>query len=118
MPIFLYEAVDSSGQKIRQKIEAQDKKSAVANIRKKGLRPTGIKEVTDGGGEDVESTAPSMDTAEPTGRRKGGTGSVPRRLLTEFSTQLSILQNAGLPIVRSLKIMQGQQKHSSFKKIL
>ena len=120
MPIFLYEAVDSSGQKIRQKIEAQDKKSAVANIRKKGLRPTGIKEVTDGsgGGGEMESTAPSMDTAEPTGRKRGGTGGVPRKLLTEFSTQLSILQNAGLPIVRSLKIMQGQQKHSTFKKIL
>ena len=98
MPTFLYEAVDSSGQKIRQKVEAQDKKAAVAIIRKKGLRPTGIKELE---GEEMvggESTAPSLDTSEPT-RRGGGTGKVPRKLLTEFSTQLSILQTAGLPIV-------------------
>ena len=117
MPTFLYEAVDSSGQKVRQKIEAQDKKAAVAIIRKKGLRPTGIKEVEGMESEGSTSTAPMMDTSVPT-RKGSSSGKVPRKLLTEFSTQLSILQNAGLPIVRSLKILQGQQKHATFKNIL
>ncbi len=119
MPTFLFEAVDSSGNKVRERIDASDKKAAVQQIRKKGLRPTGIKELAGGeSSSEPETTAPTMDIAEPTGRKGGGGKKVPTKLLAEFTTQLSILQNAGLPIVRSLKILEGQQKHVAFKKVL
>ncbi len=38
--------------------------------------------------------------------------------LTRFTTQLSVLQDAGLPIVRCLKILEGQMKPGLFKRTL
>ena len=38
--------------------------------------------------------------------------------LTSFTTQLSTLQDAGLPIVRSLKILQGQMKPGKLKNVI
>ena len=38
--------------------------------------------------------------------------------LTRFTTQLSVLQDAGLPIVRCLKILEGQMKAGLFKRTL
>ncbi len=114
MPKFLYEAVDDAGKKVREQIEAPDKKAAVAKIRQQGQKPTAIKEISgdSGGGKKSSSSAPAPPTGE------GKTGKVPLPLLTQFTTQLAILQDAGLPIVRSLKILEVQQKHPGFKRIL
>lgn len=46
-----------------------------------------------------------------------GTG-VSFKQLTTFTTQLSTLQDAGLPIVRSLKILEGQMKPCTLKNTL
>src|SRR5262245_10180453 len=57
-------------------------------------------------------------------RAKGGGGGlrfldrVDEEELTRFTTQLSVLQDAGLPIVRCLKILEGQMKPGLFKRTL
>ena len=43
---------------------------------------------------------------------------VDEEALTRFTTQLSVLQDAGLPIVRCLKILEGQMKPGLFKRTL
>src|SRR5262245_40840547 len=43
---------------------------------------------------------------------------VSEKVLTQFTSNLSVLQDAGLPIVRSLKILEGQTKMGPFKKVL
>ena len=51
--------------------------------------------------------------------KKGSTrGRVSVKALTTFTTQLSTLQDAGLPIVRSLKILEGQMPKGPFKNVL
>ena len=45
----------------------------------------------------------------------GGVGGVSSKLKTAFTRQLSILQDAGLPILRSLKILEQQQKPGKMK---
>ncbi len=40
------------------------------------------------------------------------------RMLMQFTVQLSTLQNAGLPLVRSLKILEGQMRPGPFKDVL
>ena len=117
MATFLYEAIGKDGKKVRDEIDAPDKKTAVAQIRSQGMKPTAIKESAGGAGggggkHDLDDSGPA-----PTARA-GRTGSVPLKLLTQFTTQLAILQNAGLPIVRSLKILEGQQHHPGFKRVL
>ncbi len=51
----------------------------------------------------------------------GSTGSKTRvsdKVLTDFTSNLAVLQDAGLPIVRSLKILEGQTKVGPFKKTI
>jgi len=45
-------------------------------------------------------------------------GGVSLQEITQFTTQLSTLQDAGLPIVRSLRILEGQMKPSTMKNTL
>ena len=40
------------------------------------------------------------------------------KLLTQFTRQLSTLQDAGLPILRSLRVLEQQQKPGQFKQII
>jgi type II secretory pathway component PulF len=49
------------------------------------------------------------------GRAKGR---VKVKYVTQFARQLSTLQDAGLPILRSLRILQEQQKGGNFKRII
>jgi type IV pilus assembly protein PilC len=52
----------------------------------------------------------------------GGAGTsrvrISEKTLTQFTSNLAVLQDAGLPIVRSLKILEGQTKVGPFKKVL
>src|SRR5213078_3615476 len=45
-------------------------------------------------------------------------GGVPRKQLVAFTRQLSTLQDAGLPILRSLQILEQQQKPGLLKAII
>ena len=45
-------------------------------------------------------------------------GGVPRKQLVTFTRQLSTLQDAGLPILRSLQILEQQQKPGLLKAII
>ena len=50
--------------------------------------------------------------------RKSRPGRASIKALTTFTSQLSTLQDAGLPIVRSLKILEGQMERGPFKSTL
>jgi type IV pilus assembly protein PilC len=58
-------------------------------------------------------TATAAKSKVATGRAR-----VSKRALTQFTSQLSTLQDAGLPIVRSLKILEGQLDRGPFKSVL
>ncbi len=47
-----------------------------------------------------------------------GRGRVPRKLLTQFTAQLSTVVNAGLPLVRCLRILENQQKPGPFERVV
>ena len=111
MPVFAFEAVDASGRKVRDEVNANSKDDAIKSIRSKGLRPTRVAQKPGGGGK---SPAP----AKKKGKGKRGIAlfdSVKPAQIVTFTTQLSTLQDAGLPIVRSLKILGEQQKPGKFR---
>lgn len=62
--------------------------------------------------------APAGGGAPDAPKRGSTRGSVSVKALTTFTTQLSTLQDAGLPIVRSLKILEGQMPKGPFKNVL
>ncbi len=68
-----------------------------------------------------DSALATMETSAA--RRAAGGGfrfldRVDEDALTRFTTQLSVLQDAGLPIVRCLKILEGQLRPGLFKRTL
>ena len=56
--------------------------------------------------------------AAPQKKRRAGRERVSTKALTQFTSQLSTLQDAGLPIVRSLKILEGQMERGPFKAVV
>jgi type IV pilus assembly protein PilC len=114
MPMFQYEAMDALGKEIKQEIDATDSVEAVSKIRAMGLFPTKVKEK---GGRKKAAKA-----ADPGKKKKAGTGfsigRVSNKQLCQFSRQLSTLQDAGLPILRSLRILEQQQKAGLLKSII
>jgi type IV pilus assembly protein PilC len=106
MPIFVYEALDSQGQEVRGEIEAVSSEEAIVKIRNKSYFPTNVK----------EKSAKRARTVGGAKKKKSfAIGKVKAKHLCTFTRQLSTLQDAGLPIVRSLKILEEQQKPGVLK---
>jgi type IV pilus assembly protein PilC len=60
----------------------------------------------------------ATDKAKTSRKRSFAIGGVNSKVLTMFTRQLSILQDAGLPILRSLRILEAQCKPGRFKNCL
>ena len=110
MPTYQFEAMDSSGKEIKDVIDALNEEEAQATIKQMGYFVTKLA---------VKRDRKAKTTS--TGMRKGKSfalGKVNSKTLTTFTRQLSILQDAGLPILRSLKILQEQSKPGAMKNAL
>jgi type IV pilus assembly protein PilC len=111
MPVYQYVALDSQGAEIKDKVEALSEKEAISKIRNLGYFPTKVRS------RGVERK-PAARGVERTKARRGARGRVRVKLVTQFARQLSTLQDAGLPILRSLRILQEQQKPGTFKRVI
>ena len=104
MPTYLFEAIDATtGKEIRDTVDAATEAEAQATIRSMGYMVTKIK---------------AKKAAVAGGKKKNRGfvfGGVKGKELTLFTRQLSILQDAGLPILRSLKILADMQKPGRLK---
>ncbi|MBI2469821.1 MAG: type II secretion system F family protein [Planctomycetes bacterium] len=115
MSVFQYNAVDNKGQAVKDSIEASSTDEAVTKIRALGRFPTNVKEIH------IRRKAGETpaDTIAPAKKRKEiiiSFGKVKSKELTTFTRQLSTLQDAGLPIIRGLKILSSQMKKGLLKK--
>jgi type IV pilus assembly protein PilC len=112
MPVFQYIALDSQGVEIKNEIEALSQKEAISKIRNMGYFPTKVAEK--GAGKKETAKKASAKTQ----KRRGANSKVKVKQLTQFARQLSTLQDAGLPILRSLRILEEQEKKGAFKRII
>ncbi len=108
MPTFQFEAMDPQGQEIRDVIEAPTQDEAQATIRSMGYFVTKI-----------AAQKVNQKKTSRSGKKKtfalGGAGG--KKMVT-FTRQLSILQDAGLPVLRSLKILEDQSDSGALKNAL
>lgn len=121
MPTYVYEAMNPSGQEIKEEIEASSNADAIGKIRAKGYFPTKIKEkagAKKAKGKKASAEPEDAFAAQPKRKMPLSIGGVPRKQLVTFTRQLSTLQDAGLPILRSLQILEQQQKPGLFKAII
>ena len=114
MPVFAYEAINNDAQKVKGDVTADSKEKAIKLIQEKGLRPTRLQMQKDEPGK--KRAIPGVEQAAPK-KKKGPLfkGGVKTADIVTFTTQLSTLQDAGLPIVRSLNILEEQQKPGRLK---
>ena len=113
MPTFQYEAMDNTGLEVKDTIEAADETEAQTAIREKGFYVTRIAEKR----EKKKKAAPKAQKKKAAGGGFSIGGVRPKQLCT-FTRQLSTLQDAGLPILRSLRILEGQSKPGPLKSSL
>lgn len=143
MPLFNVEAVDNQGKRIKTQIDAATANDAIMRVKVQGYKPVSVKEAKSDGAAAAAPAAkpPTGATAAPAKggpapgapaappprapkvRKKVGFtlpflgGGVSHKQLTQFTHQFSVLMEAGLPIVRSLKILANQQKPGYLKDV-
>src|SRR5690349_9108300 len=111
MPTYKYEAMDTSGKEVKDTIDAANEEEAQQKIKQMGYFMTKITEVASG----------KKGLKKGGKKKKGKTfvlGGVSMKALCTFTRQFSTLQDAGLPVLRSLKILEGQMKPSALKNAL
>jgi len=119
MPTFVYEALNAAGKKEKGRIEADNSEAAMAAIRKNGFFPTTVREdkLKEGSGKKSDSKKEKKKSKKKLSFNIS-IGGVKTKILTQFTRQLSTLQDAGLPLLRSLIILEQQQKPGKLKTIL
>src|SRR3954451_1830821 len=116
MPTYQYEAMDHTGREVKDSIDASTQEEAQQLIRQKGFFVTKIAERTKAA---KKGKAPAKKKGGGKGKKKSFTiGKISTKQLCTFTRQLSTLQDAGLPILRSLKILHGQCKPGVLKNSL
>ena len=108
MASFKFEAMDTTGTEVKDSVDAATEEEAQQKIRQMGYFVTKITQVAaKKGGKDKKKG----------GKKKRGftIGGVSGKALCTFTRQFSTLQDAGLPILRSLRILEGQMKAGILK---
>ncbi len=115
MPTFQYEAMDTTGREVKDTIDASTQEEAQQLIRQKGYFVTKISERAKG----VAKKKAGAKKGGRSRKKKSFTiGKISTKQLCTFTRQLSTLQDAGLPVLRSLKILENQCKPGVLKNSL
>ncbi|WP_432800262.1 type II secretion system F family protein [Poriferisphaera sp. WC338] len=119
MPTFQYEALNDAGKPHKGTINAANHDEAIARIRSQGYFPTSVREQKV---KKAKGATGKVSSSPGKGQKKSGQtfaiGGVSGKQLTTFTRQLSTLQDAGLPILRSISILEQQQKPGPLKNAL
>jgi type IV pilus assembly protein PilC len=128
MPKYDYVALDSRGAETRGSIEVASQNEAIGRVKEMGLFPTKIVEA-DRVSDKKVSGKKARGKSPARGGKKGGAlniqikipglgGGVKPKVLTTFTRQLATLVDAGLPLLRGLRVLEKQERNANLKKIL
>jgi len=118
MANYEYIALDAKGEQSSGVITAESEAEAIQQLRAHGLYPTQIQE--EGQGQQIKAPAKAKKRQKPAGRKpaamKGqfGVRVKPKNLMI-FTRQLATLIDSGLPLVRSLTVLEKQEPNPLLK---
>lgn len=115
MPTYQYEAMDTTGGEVKDTIDAASEEEAQQKIRSMGYFVTRLTEVASKSKKKDKKKAPVGKAKKTKVLTLGGCNT---KQLVTFTRQFSVLQDAGLPVLRSLKILEGQMKPGVLKNAL
>ena len=128
MPRYNYVALDARGAETKGSIEVGSQNEAIGRVKEMGLFPTKITEVDkeEKGGSKKAKGKPAAKSKP--GKKGGGMnfnikipglgGGVKPKVLTTFTRQLATLVDAGLPLLRGLRVLEKQERNANLKGIL
>src|SRR5215467_6490160 len=124
MPKFNYVAMDAHGKESKGTLEVASQNEAIGRVKEMGLFPTKIVEV-DKVKEKPAKKGAAAAGAKPAAKKKGGaninikipglSGKVKSKVLTTFTRQLATLVDAGLPLLRGLRVLEKQERNPTLK---
>jgi type IV pilus assembly protein PilC len=120
MPTFNYEAVNTAGKSEKGVIEASSREDAQTQLKSQGFFPTSVEE-SKLKGRAAKAQKEKGKAPKAAKKKKGMSFSIGRvntKKMTTFTRQLSTLQDAGLPLLRSIQILESQQRAGKLKNIL
>src|SRR6185369_12674034 len=125
MPKYSYVAMDTHGKETKGTLEVASQNEAIGRVKEMGLFPTKIVEI-DKSKEKEKSTdkkAKAAKGGKAKGKKGGGVninikipglgGKVKSKVLTTFTRQLATLVDAGLPLLRGLRVLERQERNAT-----
>jgi type IV pilus assembly protein PilC len=122
MPKFNYVAMDSRGKETKGTLDVANQNEAISRLKEMGYFPTKVSEAEkpkDKGG------AKKKGSASASGKKRsfniaipGFGGKVKPKVLTTFTRQLATLVDAGLPLLRGMRVLEKQERSPVLKRII
>src|SRR6266478_6606977 len=127
MPKFNYVAMDSRGKETKGTLEVTNQNEAIGRLKEMGFFPTKVVEA-DKTKEKGDTKTKAKGGAKTAGKKglgasiniqiPGLSGRVKGKVLTAFTRQLATLVDAGLPLLRGMRVLEKQEKNVTLKKII
>jgi type IV pilus assembly protein PilC len=128
MPTFNYVAMDSRGKETKGTLDVASQNEAISRLKEMGYFPTKV----------VEAEKPKAKGDKKGKAKSGGGGGggkkrksfnlnikipglgarVKPKILTTFTRQLATLVDAGLPLLRGLRVLERQEKNATLRNII
>lgn len=122
MASFQYEAVEPDGKAVSGVMEAEDRRTALLNLGRRGLLPSRLEVVTKRGDSTSPSQAQTSTTqtapaASSTARVGWGSG-VKRKEVSAFTREMVALLEAAIPIPQALSGLSEEEPNPVLKQVL
>ncbi len=123
MPKFNYVAMDSRGKETKGSLDVASQNEAISRLKEMDFFPTKVTPAA----EEKTKRGAKKQTKTRKGKRSLGSieiripglsGRVKPKVLTAFTRQLATLVDAGLPLLRGLRVLAKQEKHSTLRRII
>ncbi|MCU0784393.1 MAG: type II secretion system F family protein [Verrucomicrobia bacterium] len=126
MPKYSYVAMDQKGKETKGTLEVASQNEAIGRVKEMGLFPTKIVEVDKVKDRpDKKAKAAGKTSGKKSGinvniniKIPGLSGRVKSKVLTTFTRQLATLIDAGLPLLRGLRVLEKQERNATLKSII
>lgn len=126
MAKFSYVAMDSRGKETKGTLEVANQNEAIGRIKEMGFFPTKVAEVDKSKGKPDTKARPGNKPSAKKGGFSGNLaisipgfgGKVKTKVLTPFTRQLATLVDAGLPLLRGLRVLEKQENNPTLKRIV
>ena len=122
MPKFNYVAMDSRGKETKGSLDVANQNEAISRLKEMGYFPTKVAEAA---GDKAKGGKKKSAKKKKKGKKgsinlsiPGFGGKVKPKILTTFTRQLATLVDAGLPLLRGLRVLAKQEKNAVLKRII